>query len=143
MTAEDDATALAIFQRCEVSVAFTLDMLTFALIGDFDVDPSATTVPVATMPVATVPAGLGRRRRRCRSPRTTHSSTSSSRCSCRSRGSRSTTRRPRACSARSAPAVRSTPTDTAALLQLLDACGITLSDLVPSYAKVLAGPLAR
>lgn len=55
VTVDDDGTALAIFQRCDVSIAFTLDMLTFGLIGDFVVDPTATTVPVATAPVPTVP----------------------------------------------------------------------------------------
>jgi hypothetical protein len=58
-TTEDDATALAIFQRCGVSLAFSVDMLTFGLIGDFALDPTASTVPAITTPVPTVPVVSG------------------------------------------------------------------------------------
>jgi hypothetical protein len=58
-TAEDDAAAIAILERCGVSIAFTLDMLIYALIGD-SADSAASTLPPATIaataPAVTVPA---------------------------------------------------------------------------------------
>lgn len=56
-TAEDDATALAIVQRCQVGLGFSLDLLLFGLLGDTSADPSATTLPIApTVPVASTVA---------------------------------------------------------------------------------------
>jgi hypothetical protein len=57
-TSEDDSTAVAIFQRCQLSIAFTLNMLTIALAGSYIVDPTATTLPSATIPIATTPAAV-------------------------------------------------------------------------------------
>ena len=141
-TAEDDATAVAIFQRCEVSVAFTLDMLTFALIGDFDVDPSATTVPVATTPIATVPTVSG-------VPTTLSIAPDDplvdqfQQVLLQEQGITLDDAQAACLLSQIGSNGQIDTSDTAALLQLLDSCGITLSDLVPSFAKVLAGPLAR
>jgi hypothetical protein len=138
VTSEDDATAQAIFQRCEVSVAFTLDMLTFALIGDFDVDPSATTVPVATTPVATVPPVPG-------VPTTLSIAPDDplvdqfQQVLLQEQGITLDDAQAACLLSHIGTGAQIDTEDTAALLQLLDSCGITLSDLVPSYVKVLAG----
>lgn len=55
-TTEDDATALAILQRCEVPLGQTLQMLSFALLGELTSTATATTFPVAT--VSAVPPSL-------------------------------------------------------------------------------------
>jgi len=47
-TNEDDATALAIMQRCEVSLGTTLQMLSFALLGDLTSTATGTTLVAGT-----------------------------------------------------------------------------------------------
>jgi len=53
-TNEDDATALAIMQRCEVSLGTTLHMLSFALLGDLTSTATGTTLVAGT--IAAVPS---------------------------------------------------------------------------------------
>ncbi len=48
-TNEDDATALAIMQRCEVSLGTTLQMLSFALLGDLTSTATGTTLVAGTI----------------------------------------------------------------------------------------------
>jgi len=48
-TNEDDATALAIMQRCEVSLGTTLQMLSFALLGDLTSTATGTTLVAGTV----------------------------------------------------------------------------------------------
>lgn len=54
-TNEDDATALAIMQRCEVSLGQTLQMLSFALLNDVESVPTDPTVPGTLAALPTVP----------------------------------------------------------------------------------------
>ena len=48
-TNEDDATALAIMQRCEVSLGTTLQMLSFGLLGDLTSTATGTTLVAGTV----------------------------------------------------------------------------------------------
>ena len=145
-TAEDDATALAIFQRCEVSIAFTLDMLTFALVGDFAVDPTATAIPGATIPGVTVPAATA--------PVASGVPTTLSiapddplvdefQAALLEEQGITLDDAQAACLLSHIGTEGEIDTeDTAALLSLLDSCGITLTDLVPEGSlKRVAGTL--
>jgi hypothetical protein len=137
-TADDDATALAIFQRCEVSLAFTLDMLTFGLVGDFAVDPTATTVPAGTTPLPTVPVASG--------VPTTLSVAPDDPIVDEFQAALLEEQGITLDDAQAACLLSHIGTegdidteDTAALFELLDSCGITLTDLLPSNAENVSG----
>jgi hypothetical protein len=131
---EDDGTAVAIFQRCEVSIAFTLDMLTFGLVGDFAFDPTATTGPAVSTPVPTDPVASG--------VPTTLSVAPDDPIVDEFQAVLLEEQGITLDDAQAACLLSHIGTegeidteDTAALLELLDSCGITLGDLLPSNAK--------
>ena len=142
-TAEDDATAQAIFQRCEVSIAFTLDMLMFGLVGDFAFDAAATTVPGVTTPVPTVPVASV--------VPTTLSIAPDDPVVDEFQAVLLEEQGITLDDAQAACLLSHIGTegeidteDTAALIELLDSCGITLTDLLPSNAERLRDrPAAR
>jgi hypothetical protein len=139
-TTEDDATALAIFQRCGVSLAFSVDMLTFGLIGDFALDPTASTVPAVTTPVPTVPVVSGVPTTLSIAP--DDPLVDEFQAALLEEQGITLDDAQAACLLSHIGAEGEIDTeDTAALLELLDSCGITLTDLLPSNATRFADRL--
>ena len=135
-TPDDDNTALAILDRCGVSLGFTLDMLTFALVGDLTIDPTATTIPAVTAPVPSVPplAVPG-------APTTSLSISPDDPLVDQFQEMLLEQQvitlddQQAACLLSSIDAGTVDPNDTDALMAQMEACGILLTDLVPSGAR--------
>jgi hypothetical protein len=118
-------------------LAFTLDMLTFGLIGDLAPDPTATTVPAVTTPVPTVPVASGVPTTLAIAP--DDPIVDEFQAVLLEEQGITLDDAQAACLLSHIGAEGEIDTeDTAALLELLDSCGIALTDLLPSNATRFA-----